>query len=159
MMKTKDLLIGAAAGTAAMTVFSYFLSGKKSKDFREPALLAKMIRRAFPETEKTFSEAAGWMLHSGFGLFFAFLSNKMIKKMQSEDLANNIVAGTVNGIAGVIAWKATFSLHPDPPKIHFHQFYQHLILAHIIFTITALSVMDRDDDKTINSKPTNFTDF
>ena len=75
----------------------------------------------------------------------------MLKKLQSPpDLPNDIFIGTVNGVAGVIAWKLAFSLHPDPPKIHYRQFYQHLILAHIIFTVTALSVM--------SSEQTNFID-
>jgi hypothetical protein len=151
-MKAKDILAAAAAGTAAMTIFSYFLSGKKSKDFREPALLAKMITRGFPETEKEFSKTAGWILHAGMGILFAYLSKKMLKKLQSPpDLPNDIFIGTVNGVAGVIAWKLAFSLHPDPPKIHYHQFYQHLILAHIIFTVTVLSVM--------SSERTNFIDY
>lgn len=145
-METKNILTAAVSGTAAMTVFSYFLSGKKSKDFREPALLAKMINRAFPETGKAFSKTAGWMMHFSMGILFAYLSKRMIRKLRStDDLSNDVFIGVVNGIAGVIAWKLAFSLHPNPPKIHFNKFYQHLVLAHIIYTLTALSVMEDNE--------------
>jgi len=142
-MDAKNILTGAIAGTAAMTAFSYFLSDKESKDFREPALLAKMIRRAFPETKKPFSKTAGWMMHVSMGILFAYLSKRMIRKLHlPHDLSNDVFIGVTNGIAGAIAWKLAFSLHPNPPKIHFSKFYQHLVLAHIIYTLTALSVME-----------------
>jgi len=144
-MDAKNILAGAIAGTAAMTAFSYFLSDRKSKDFREPALLAKMISRAFPETERSFSKTAGWMLHGSMGILFAYLSKKMIRKLQSPyDFSNQVFIGAANGVTGVIGWKLAFSLHPNPPKIQFNRFYQHLVLTHIVFTLTALAVMERN---------------
>ena len=145
-MEAKNILAGAIAGTAAMTAFSYFLSDKKSKDFREPALLAEMISRAFPETEKAFSKTAGWMMHACTGILFAYVSKRMIRKLQStQDLSNEVFVGVANGITGVIAWKLAFSLHPNPPKIQFNKFYQHLVLTHVIYTLTALSVMEGNE--------------
>jgi hypothetical protein len=41
--------------------------------------------------------------------------------------------------------KLAFLLHPDPPKLHFSNFYRRLILAHIIFSTTALSAMDEEE--------------
>jgi hypothetical protein len=145
-MDAKNILAGAIAGTAAMTAFSYFISDKKSKDFREPALLAKMISRAFPETKKGFSKTAGWMMHASMGILFAYLSKKMIQKLQSPyDLSNRVFIGAANGVAGVIGWKLVFSLHPNPPKIQFNRFYQHLVLTHIVYTLTALAAMERNE--------------
>ncbi|MGN6247525.1 MAG: hypothetical protein ACTHNG_04175 [Ginsengibacter sp.] len=142
-MKKSNVVAGAIAGTAAMTLFSYFLSGKKDKDFREPALLGKMAKRVLPPSEKTVSEIAGWMMHGSMGLFFAWTYQRLpeIRKMY-PDLPDDIFVGVVNGVIGVVLWKLVFSLHPDPPKIDFKRFYQHLILAHIIFSTTTLSVMD-----------------
>ena len=51
-MKTGNVLLAAAAGTAAMTLFSYLVSRKKNKDFREPRLLGKMVYRAVPGIKK-----------------------------------------------------------------------------------------------------------
>jgi hypothetical protein len=58
-MRKRNVVAGAIAGTAAMTLFSYFLSSKKDKDFREPALLGKMVKRILPGSEETVSEIAG----------------------------------------------------------------------------------------------------
>jgi hypothetical protein len=144
-MKRSNVIAGAIAGTAAMTIFSYFLSGKKDKDFREPALLGKMAKRILPGSDKTVSEIAGWMMHGSMGLFFAWMYQRLpeIRKMY-PDLPDDVFVGVVNGVLGVILWKFVFSLHPDPPKVDFKRFYQHLILAHIIFSTTALSVMDEE---------------
>ena len=142
-MKTGNVLLGAVAGTAAMTLFSYFLSGKKDKDFKEPKLLGKMVKRALPSIGETPSEIAGWMMHGSMGLIFAFTYKKLLEDLQiRRDLPDDIFVGAVNGVLGVLIWKLVFSLHPDPPKIDFKRFYQHLILAHIIYSTTTLSAMD-----------------
>ena len=145
-MKTGNVLLGAAAGTAAMTLFSYFLSSKKDKEFREPKLLGKMVNRAFPSMDETQAEIAGWMMHGSMGVIFAFAYKKLLEEVSfRRDLPDDIFIGVVNGIAGVVIWKLVFSLHPDPPKIHFSRFYQHLILAHIIFSTSTLSAMDDNE--------------
>jgi len=142
-MKTGNVLLGAVAGTAAMTLFSYFLSGKKDKDFKEPKLLGKMVKRAVPSIGERPSEIAGWMMHGSMGLIFAFTYKKLLEDLQiRRDLPDHIFIGAVNGVLGVLIWKLVFSLHPDPPKIDFKRFYQHLILAHIIYSTTTLSAMD-----------------
>lgn len=144
-MKTVNVLLSAAIGTAAMTLFSYFLSGKKDKEFKEPELLSKMVNRAFPSVSKTPAAVSGWLMHANMGFVFAFIYKEVMKKIQyRRDLSNDVFIGVANGIAGVILWKLVFSLHPNPPRIHFSRFYQHLILAHLIFSATTLSVMDEN---------------
>lgn len=115
-MKTRNVLLGAAAGTAAMTLFSYFLSGKKDKGFKEPKILGKMMSSAFPSLEETQAEIAGWMMHVSMGLFFAWLYHRSpdIRKLY-PDLPDAVVVGASNGVLGVLLWKLLFSLHPDPP--------------------------------------------
>jgi len=144
-MRKRNVIAGAISGTAAMTLFSYFLSSKKDKDFREPALLGKMVKRILPGSEETVSEIAGWMMHGSMGLFFAWTYQRLpeIRKMY-PDLPDEVFVGVANGIVGIILWKLVFSLHPNPPQIDFKRFYQHLILAHIIFSTTTLSVMDEE---------------
>jgi hypothetical protein len=85
------------------------------------------------------------MMHGSMGLFFAWTYQRLpeIRKMY-PDLPDEIFVGVANGIVGIILWKLVFSLHPNPPQIDFKRFYQHLILAHIIFSTTTLSVMDEE---------------
>jgi len=144
-MKNKNLVVAAVAGTAAMTLFSYFLSGKKDKDFREPALLGKLVKRILPSSEKKISEVSGWMMHASVGFLFAWLYRRLpeIRKM-NPDLPDDVFVGVANGVLGAIMWKLVFSLHPNPPEIDFKRFYKHLILAHMIFSTTTLSVMDEE---------------
>jgi len=146
-MKKSNVVAGAIAGTAAMTLFSYFLSGKKDKDFREPALLGKMVKRILPPSENSFSEVAGWMMHGSMGLLFAWIYKRLpeIRKMY-PDLPDEVFVGLANGVAGVLLWKFVFSIHPDPPEIDFKRFYQHLILAHVIFSTTTLSVLADEEE-------------
>ena len=79
-MKLANTLIAAAIGTASMTVFSYIVSGKKKKDFREPALLRKMIYRNVPGLSKEQAIAAGWLVHFGSGLTFTIVYEKLLQR-------------------------------------------------------------------------------
>lgn len=156
-MKNGNVLFAAAAGTVAMTAFSYFLSKKKDKEFREPKLLGKMVYTAFPSVEKTPAEITGWVMHASMGLIFTLAYQQLLQKLRfRRDLSVEVFIGVVNGVVGITIWKLTFSLHPAPPKIHFSRFYQHLMLAHIIFSVTALSAMD---EKSTNSKQKSVPDL
>ncbi|HEU5365913.1 MAG TPA: hypothetical protein VFU62_10285 [Hanamia sp.] len=142
-MKTGNVLLAAACGTTAMTAFSHLVSRKKNKNFREPRLLGKMVYRAIPKIKKRQAKVIGWILHGTTGLTFAIIYDFLLKdtKLKSE-APEGVVLGLINGAVAVGIWKATFSLHPDPPKIHFDDFYKHLILAHIVFSTTTLMVLD-----------------
>ncbi len=144
-MKTGNLILAAAAGTAAMTLFSYLVSRKKNKDFREPRLLGKMVYRAVPEIKKSRAKVIGWILHCTTGLTFAIIYQYLLKDTKlNSNVRDGVVLGLANGVVAVGIWKATFSLHPDPPKIHFKDFYKHLVLAHVVFATTTLCLLDDD---------------
>jgi hypothetical protein len=144
-MKSGNVLIAAACGTAAMTAFSYLISRKKNKDFREPRLLGKMVYRAVPEIKKPQAKVIGWILHCTTGLTFTIVYHYLLKKTKlKSNVSEGIIVGLVNGIVAVGIWKATFSLHPDPPQIHFNDFYKHLVLAHVVFATTSLLFLDHD---------------
>jgi len=146
-MKTGNVLLAAAAGTAAMTLFSYLVSRKKNKDFREPRLLGKMVYRAVPGIKKPQAKVIGWILHGTTGLTFSVMYHYLLKDTKlKSNVPDAVVLGLTNGIVAVGIWKATFSLHPDPPKIHFNDFYKHLVLAHVVFATTTLCILDDDKD-------------
>jgi hypothetical protein len=146
-MKTGNVLLAAAVGTGAMTLFSYLVSRKKNKDFREPRLLGKMVYRAVPEIKKPQAKVIGWILHCTTGLTFAVIYHYLLKDTKlNSNVPDGIVLGLANGVVAVGIWKATFSLHPDPPKIHFNDFYKHLVLAHVVFATTTLCLLDDDKD-------------
>ncbi|HSV09406.1 MAG TPA: hypothetical protein VLI68_01460 [Hanamia sp.] len=144
-MKTRNVFLAAASGTAAMTVFSYLISRKKNKDFREPRLLGKMVYRAMPEIKKPEAKVIGWILHCTTGLTFAIIYKFLLQDTKlKSNVPDGIALGLANGLVAVGIWKATFSLHPDPPQIHFNDFYMHLILAHVVFSTTTLCTLNDD---------------
>jgi hypothetical protein len=147
-MKNGNIFLAAAAGTAAMTLFSYFVSREKNKEFREPRLLGKMVYRLIPAIKKQDAEVAGWVLHYGTGLLFSKGYKVLLDHTKLESNApEGILLGVAAGVLAVIIWKSTFSLHPDPPEIDFKDFYKHLMLAHIVFTTGALLTLHEKNNQ------------
>ena len=104
-----------------------------------------MVYRASPAIQKPLAKVAGWGLHFSAGLIFTAIYAELLKRnLLKSDLPDAVVLGLVNGVAAVVIWKATFSLHPDPPQIHFGDFYKHLILAHVVFSTSDLSTLDEN---------------
>lgn len=146
-MKNGNIFLAAAAGTAAMTIFSYLVSREKNKDFREPRLLGKMVYRAIPEIKKPEAKLAGWILHCGTGLLFTEAYKVLLDNTKLEsNVPEGILLGVAAGAVAVVIWKSTFSLHPDPPEIDFKGFYKHLMLAHIVFTTGALLTLNEKNN-------------
>jgi hypothetical protein len=134
-----EVLSGALAGTSAMTLYSYVLSSKKNKQFREPELLAILLKRLFPESKKSTTQMEGWILHYGVGLLFTAVYDRIWRKTKGPSLPSSLLLGAISGLIGIGVWKKTFDLHPDPPSIHFKKYYGHLFVAHLVFgAFTAL---------------------
>jgi len=147
-MKVRNILLAATVGTSAMSMFSYLVSRKKNKDFREPRLLGKMVYRAVPEIKRKDSKAVGWILHCSTGLAFTIVYKILLEQTKlKSNVPDGIVLGLVNGVVAVGIWKTVFSLHPDPPQIKFEDFYGHLILAHVVFATSTLCVLEKDDSE------------
>jgi hypothetical protein len=134
-----EILSGAIAGTSAMTLYSYVLSEFKNKQFREPELLAILLKRLFPQINKSTTHVEGWMLHYSVGLLFTSLYDQVWRKTKGPSLSSALLLGSISGIAGIGVWKKTFDLHPRPPLIEFKKYYGQLLVAHLVFGVfTAL---------------------
>lgn len=143
-MKAGRMLVAAFAGTTAMTLFSYIVSDKKRKNFKEPNLLGEMIHRVTP-ADKENSQMSGWILHYATGLVFTLLYSLILEeKEKKQTLSSDLLIGGVSGVAATLIWKATFSLHPDPPQIHFKDYYKHLVLAHVVFGVVTLCFLKKN---------------
>ena len=133
-MNTVKVIYGGAAGTTAMTIFSYAVSESKNKNFREPQLLASMMSRLFLFTSKNTNRIAGWILHYLVGFFFATVYSLLLrKKVLDGSATSGICIGAISGVVGVLVWNETLKAHPTPPVIHRTRFYGQLMIAHIIF--------------------------
>lgn len=150
-MKTGNILLAAVVGTTSMTLFSYLVSRKKNKDFKEPKLLGKMVHRAVPEIKKPEARVAGWFLHCGTGLAFTIIYKVLLDHTKlKSNLPEAVLLGVANGVIAVGIWGTVFMIHPNPPKIHFKKFFGHLVLAHVFFSTPDLLILKHDTFYLVN---------
>ena len=137
--EVEKVLSSAVAGTSVMTLFSYAVSESKSENFREPDVLAKMLINLKPSVNKEKARFAGWTTHYATGVLFAFIFYQLWQRGTLEpNLKNALILGAASGIFGIIIWKVTFKIHPNPPSIKVTKYLGHLFLAHLVFGAFAL---------------------
>jgi len=139
-MKAAKVTLSGLTGTSLMTLFSYLVSQSKDRNFKEPERLAELMERLSPSIDKGTAVPAGWAAHYGMGMAWAFVHAFLFQKGVKTNLKNTFILGALSGAAGVLIWRLTFKLHPNPPQIHFNRYAGHLILAHIIYTIGTASI-------------------
>lgn len=143
-MKTNKIILSGLTATSLMTLFSYLVSGSEEKNFKEPELLAALEKKALPEEAKEFAAVAGWATHYTIGIFWAGVYKYLWQKTRIEPtVKSGLVLGGLSGLTGVLIWKATFNIHPNPPRIDFKKFYIQLLIAHLIFGL-AVTITARD---------------
>lgn len=136
-MLLKKILFPTLLGTTAMTAFSYLVSKKKKRNFKEPKVLAQMFERlpGGPDDDDG-ATAAGFGAHYLAGLLFAvpyvYLWEKEILQ---PDLPTGAALGAASGLAGIAGWELMFKLHPSPPPKNKKRYFGHLMLAHIVFGV------------------------
>ena len=132
-------LFDAFVATSLMTLFSYIFSAIRKKQFREPELLNDLLKRMNIIAGSHFkNHPAGWIIHYAVGWVFVFSYYLLFQYSKvNPTLWVYIALGFICGIVGIAGWKLTFTIHPDPPDIHFSEFYVHLLAAHIVFGIGA----------------------
>ncbi|MEX0967516.1 MAG: hypothetical protein WD077_09775 [Bacteroidia bacterium] len=133
------ILIASLTGTAFMTLFSYSISRKDKKQYREPELLnhltGKISRGLFIPKEK---HPLGYILHLLVGMGFTTAYWAVWRSTKIDPHWDNaMIFGAFSGVAGIIIWEINFKLHPDPPEIDKRNYYIQLMIAHIIFGTTA----------------------
>ena len=128
------ILSAALTGTTVMSAFSYIVSKKEHKQFREPELLNILVSR-MPMDVKTSKESIiGWAIHYIVGLMFCALYDRIWQRLTpTERILTALPIGALSGVIGAVIWKSTLKMHPFPPIIHYRKYYLHIILAHVIF--------------------------
>ncbi|PKD17013.1 hypothetical protein APR41_06135 [Salegentibacter salinarum] len=141
-MEVFIILISGLVATTSMTLFSYLVSNFKSKQFREPELLNSLISRSeIIELRPSKNHFLGWVIHYLIGWFFVVVFSLIWEYTQfSTNIISGAVLGLAAGIIGIFGWKTMFKLNQNPPEIDFSQFYIQLIIAHILFGLSAAIV-------------------
>ena len=142
----KPLLAGAI-GTSFMTLYSYGYSLFKERQFREPVLLAHLLKGR-EEAERGQDYLQGWLVHYLVGALFSTSYQALFKgRLIRNSRIKGVVFGGLYGLLGVAGWKATVGLHPAPPKIKYNEYYRHLVIAHLIFGYFAFGILEKEEKK------------
>ncbi len=131
------ILFYTALCVATMTLCSHILSLICNKRFSEPHLLNDLYARHMP---RFFQKSFGWIVHYLLGVLY-YLGYLGFITMLANGILYAILYGILAGLSGVAGWMIMFSTHDNPPKIDFAAFYIQLVLAHVIFALTAYGLV------------------
>lgn len=133
-MNSKNILADTTSGLTFMTVFSYAVSYLAGDNFKEPELLAILLKRLGGNMQKPLYQLAGWQFHYAVGVIFVTVYTYLWERNYlRRDLPSGLLLGFLSGIVGVSFWTAVFALHPDPPRIQLKKYYLQLMVAHLLF--------------------------
>ena len=136
-MHTKSIVTAALTGTSVMTLFSEIVSNLKASNYNEAQILGVLLNRITPLNKKQ-AQIAGWVGHYAVGIAFAAVYAAYLNKAKRQPgILNSIAYGALSGLAGAAIWHATFKAHPNPPGVDLKTYYKQLVLAHVVFGITA----------------------
>lgn len=130
--QTCKVIVSGLTGTTFMTAFSYYVSAAKNENFREPQLLAILAKRMIPSLSRKEALIIGWKLHYDVGLLFVSCYAAVWKKSR-PGILSGLLLGALSGLIGIAVWKTVFSLHPNPPRIKYGNYYGHLFVTHLVF--------------------------
>ncbi|WP_432671735.1 hypothetical protein [Flavobacterium sp. SM2513] len=132
------LLLSAFFAMVTMTGFSYAVSSAFRKLYKEPVLLTYFLKELHLTVSKPLQHLLAWTLHYLIGLGFV-IGYHLLWQYRLLPLTWGVgfLLGTVSGIVGIIGWIFIFSYTKHEPKIDFKGYYIQLLLAHIIFGVTA----------------------
>jgi len=131
-MEVLKIIIATLIGTTVMTAFSYYISEKFDKLFKEPVLLNYLMVMAGLNLKGNLEKLAGWVLHYFIGLLFVIAYN-YIWKLYELSWLSALYLGIGSGIVGIVSWIIMFSMSSATPKVHFKEYYLQLFFAHIFF--------------------------
>lgn len=133
------IAITSIAATTTMTIFSYLLSIITAKHYEEPRLIEFLMNPSSPEsTEIPKSTLVSWLIHYAIGVVFMLVfACAWHFTVFKPGIICGAVFGLIAGLIGVVGWKSMFMLKPPPPKTPLGKYFLQLIVAHIIFGITA----------------------
>lgn len=142
MKAFEKIIIAGVVGTTFMTLYSYLKAKKENQEYVEPIMINKLIDNSknLPSIKDEEIHPAGWGLHYATGISFVGLYWLLWKKVLTKPTtAKILIVGSISGLAGIAVWKSLFTQHDRPPKNYRNGYYRQLFVAHIIFSIFALT--------------------
>jgi hypothetical protein len=140
-MESLEYIAEAFVGIAAMTMFSYLMSGTFRKLFTEPVLINYVIRISNLEFEPKYTSAVGWILHYLVGLLFVVVYHWLwANKVIDDSWQSGLLLGAASGIVGILGWMVIFTLPLKSPRVAFASYYVQLFFAHLFFAMPVIGL-------------------
>lgn len=143
MIFLSKILTAGIFAILAMTALSYGLSYLFKGNFKEPQLLNYLMDK-LPNTKATIAREhiLGWALHFSIGFLFVAIF-LILNNFYNFPLTilTGIIFGVVAGSVGIAVWSSAFALHPNPPSTNRLLYYIQLMLAHIVFGVSMILVL------------------
>lgn len=130
-------MVSSIGATTIMTVFSYGISWLTSKNMNEPEQLSTFVQSTV-KCENVTAKISGWFLHYLIGAaFVAVYSFIWVNKIIEPSFVNSLFIGFLSGLIGAAAWYIMLKLKPFGPVYYWPLYYRNLIVAHVVFAISA----------------------
>lgn len=140
-MEILKILIATIVGTGIMTAFSYYVSEKFNKLFKEPVLLNLIISSLGVDLIPERKNMLGWIIHFAIGLTFVYCYHFIWEYTDFDPTwFCGLFFGIISGLIGIFSWFFLFQLPPNPPKTHFKKYYLQLFIAHVLFALGVVAV-------------------
>jgi hypothetical protein len=138
-MNLLKIAIAAFSATNVMTTFSYLISARFKRLFKEPVILNFILEEGIGINLKgTWQKIAGWIAHYAIG-FAMVVCYEAIWRYTAIGFGfvSGTVLGVVSGLIGIACWKAIYqtSIHHNVSR---RAYYIQLFAAHIIFALAVV---------------------
>ncbi|MBB4801586.1 hypothetical protein HNP37_001647 [Flavobacterium nitrogenifigens] len=133
-----QLVLISIGATSAMTWFSYFVSKKFLKLYKEPVLLCTVFTELEVDLSPGSKRKLGWLFHYLIGFLFVVGYHVVwVRNILSISLLSALILGIISGVIGIISWMFLFKITHYQTPIDYLGFYIQLFFAHIIFALVA----------------------
>ena len=142
-MEPGKVIYDGLKSTSLMTLFSYLASGQEDKNFKEPVLLDDVAEHE--GMNRIIAKHAGWMIHYGFGMVWTVVMRYIILRTGIKPNAlSGLLLGSIGGLIAVASWHPLIKRYRLVFKKNEKRFYSHLVLAHIIFTLSLMHELKKE---------------
>ncbi|PJJ08675.1 hypothetical protein CLU83_1961 [Flavobacterium sp. 1] len=136
-----QILIVSIAATSAMTLFSYVISSRYRKIYREPVLLSNLLVQMKVDLSVISKKIIGWLVHFSVGFIFVFVYHLLwLYNILDLSAVNAFYLGIASGLIGVFCWAVMLKIAKYTYSVHFKGYYFQMFISRIIFALYAATV-------------------
>lgn len=137
-MNLLKIFIAAFSATNVMTTFSYLLSARYKKLFKEPVMMNFILEGFGLHLKGRWHKVGGWIAHYIIGLFMVFIYESLWRySVIKFGFVSGILFGIASGIIGIACWHGIYSssVHDNVSR---RSYYIQLFFGHILFAVVVV---------------------